>query len=227
MEMEINDLQKYNLAQEMATSYDADELIRTLNTIPKPLGVKLICKKIEFQTNEPYSPIPHKVALIDFEGSPAILMGILIHDTILTYYIEDYRHLNEFHLTLLKIFSVIRDLTIFEFSSYEHQELIRIHTSLSEQGYNLSDYEFIKTLPIINLQKDKFESVAEAVFSTNPKIRFTGDPLFRNIKVIDKLFLTGRIDEIITHNRTCLLNERIILERWVRHYNISRINSKR
>ncbi|MFX1525573.1 MAG: hypothetical protein ACFFCC_18850 [Promethearchaeota archaeon] len=50
-----------------------------------------------------------------------------------------------------------------------------------------------------------------------------GDPLFRNIQVIDELFMTGRVEEIVIHNRTCLLNESIILQRWIKNNYISYI----
>ncbi|MFW9896209.1 MAG: hypothetical protein ACFFD7_10430 [Candidatus Thorarchaeota archaeon] len=125
-------------------------------------------------------------------------------------------------MAIVEILLIARKLTIFCFSVYEQQGILRIHTTLIEQRYNLSRYEFIKSLPLINLQKDKFESVTEAVFSTNSKVTFTGDPLLRNIKVIDKFFMTKRFDEIINHNRTCLLNKILILQRWVKYYHISR-----
>jgi len=219
--MEINELQKWNIANEIDTNYDFESLIQRLTDISRPSGVKFIAKKMDFQGSSPYISIPYKVMLIDFEGSPAILTGLMIRDTILTYYIEDYDFLNEFYLVILELFFIARDITFFCFSSYEQQEVLRMLTTLNEQGYDLSKYEFIKSIPIINLQKDKFESITEAVFSTNSKVRFTGDPLFRNIKVIDKLFMTKRFEEIINHNRTCLLNESLILKRWLKYYNIA------
>lgn len=225
--MEINELQKWNIATEIVSEYDFESLISLLTTITLPPEVKLITKKIDLQGSNPYSSIPYKVMLIDFEGSPAILIGLMIHDTILTYYIEEYLHLNEFYLTVLEIFLIAADLTFFCFSMYEQQEILRMYTILSEQGYNLSKYRFITSLPIVNLQKDKFESITEAVFSTDSDVKSTMDPLFRNIKVIDKLFMTKRVEEIITHNRTCLLNESIILQRWVKYYNISATNRVR
>ncbi|MFX1525480.1 MAG: hypothetical protein ACFFCC_18380 [Promethearchaeota archaeon] len=152
-------------------------------------------------------------------------MGLMIHNTILSYYIEDYQYNNELHLVILKAFSVICGMAIFCFSVYERQELLRIFTSLTEQGYDLSQYEFITSVPIINLQKNNFESVAEAVFSTNPEVRIVGDPFFRNIKIIDKLFTTGRIKEIGIHNCTCLLNESIILQRWMKNYCLAKVLS--
>lgn len=225
--MEVNDLQKWNIAVEIDIDYDFESLILQLNTITRPPEVKLISKTIDFQASNTYAPIPYKVILIDFEGSPAILIGLMIYDTILTYYIEDYQYLNEFYMVIFEILFIARNLRLFCFSAYETQEMLRIYTALNEQGFNLSKYEFIESFPIINLQKDKFESVTEAVFSTNSEVKFIGDPLFRNIRVIDKLFTTKRFQEIIIHNRTCLLNESIILQRWVKHYNISAINRVR
>ncbi|MFW9823239.1 MAG: hypothetical protein ACFFE4_09905 [Candidatus Thorarchaeota archaeon] len=218
--MEINELQKWNIAGDIISNFNAQSLIRQLANIKLPSGVNFKSSKID-------KPIPYKVVLIDFEGSPAVLMGLLIQDTILTYFIEDYEYLTQLHLVILEVFSITRELQFFGFSIYEQQELLRIYTSLNEQGYDLSKYKFITSSPIINLQKHKSESVAEAVFSTNPNVNVIGDPLFRNIKVIDKLFMTMRIEEIITHNRTCLLNESIILHRWVRNYNLSTIKRAR
>jgi len=221
MEMEINDLQKWNIANEICSHYNFEALITQLKNMHRPSDVKLISKTIDFQTNDTYKPVPYQVVIIDFEGSPVILMGLMIYDTILTYYIEDYQYLNEFYIVILEIFSIARQLTLFCFSMYEQQEILRIHTRLSEQGYELSRYRFIESLPIFNLQKEKFESITEAVFSTNSKVKFTGDPLFRNIKLIGKLFFTKRFEEIISHNYTCLLNESLILQRWLKYYNIS------
>ena len=219
--MEINDLRKWNIANEISNGYNFESLITQLKNMQRPSDVKFISKILDFQTNDNYKPVPYQVVIIDFEGSPVTLIGLMIHDTILTYYIEDYQYLNDFYMVILEIFSIARQLTLFCFSMYEQQEILRIHTNLSEQGYELSKYHFIESLPIINLQKEKFESITEAVFSTNSKVKFTGDPLFRNIKLIGKLFFTKRFEEIISHNRTCLLNESLILQRWLKYYNIA------
>ena len=168
-----------------------------------------------------------QIAIIDFEGSPTILIGLMIYKTILTYYIDDHEHLYELYKTLLEILFITQKISMFCFSEYEQQEILRIYTALSEQGFDLSKYSFISSLSLVNLQKHRFESVTEAVFSTNSKIDSTGDPLFRNIKVIDNLFTTKRFQEIIAHNYTCLLNESIILQRWIKYYNISVINETR
>jgi len=219
--MEVNDLQKWNIAKKICGNYNFEALITQLKNIHRPSDVKLISITHDFQTKDTYKPVPYQVVIVDFEGSPVILMGLMINDTILTYYIENYQYLNDFYMVILEVFSIARDLTFFCFSAYEQQEILRISTALSEQGYNLSRYNFIRLFPIINLQKEKFESITEAVFSTNSNIKFTGDPLFRNIKLISKLFFTKRFEEIISHNRTCLLNESLILLRWLKYYKIS------
>lgn len=219
--MEINDLQKWNVALKIKRDTNFETVITRFKNIDRPSDVKLTSKVIAFKTNNPYKPIPYQAVIIDFEGSPVILIGLMINDTILTYYIEDYQYLNEFYMVILDVFSIARQLTLFCFSMYEQQEILRIYTILNEQGYELSRYRFIESLPIFNLQKEKFESITEALFSTNSKIKFTGDPLFRNIKLIDKLFFTKRFEEIITHNHTCLLNESLILQRWLKYHDIS------
>lgn len=222
MQMEIiNDLQKWNIAHKIRGYINFETIITRFKKIDRPSSVKFTSKTIDFKDNDTYKLIPYQAIIVDFEGTPVILIGLMINDTILTYYIADYQCINEFNMVILEIFSIARQLTLFCFSMYEKQEILRIYTSLSEQGYDLSKYSFIESLPIINLQKEKFESITEAVFSTNSKVKFTGDPLFRNIKLIGKLFYTKRIEEIINHNRTCLLNESLILQRWLKYYTVS------
>ena len=111
-------------------------------------------------------------------------------------------------------------MTFFSFSEYEQKEIISISNTLIEKGYNLKKYQYLENLYIVNLQKEKFESLTEALLSS-ANFSFTGDPLFRNIKLINKLFITKKFGEIVSHNHSCLLNESVILERWVKNYNIS------
>ncbi|MFX1504670.1 MAG: hypothetical protein ACFFDC_01025 [Promethearchaeota archaeon] len=225
--MEINELQKWNIATQLNVPFNVNELVEQLSIILLAPQVKRVIHQVDFQSNPHYTPIPFKAVLLDFEGSPAVLMGLMVHDTIISYYVEDYQFLNEFYMAILEAITIVCHLPIFCFSVYEQQEIIRIYTTLQEQGFDVSPYEFITSVPLINLQKTKSESVAEAVFSTKSSVKFTGDPLFRNIKVIDKLFMTGRIDEILIHNRTCLLNESIILQRWVKYHLLSPVNTMR
>jgi hypothetical protein len=49
----------------------------------------------------------------------------------------------------------------------------------------------------------------------------TGDPLFRNNKMVNKLFRAQKFDEIVAHNRNCLLNEALLLmKRWYKNYKL-------
>ena len=225
--MEINDLQKWNIALDIHDNFDFGPLLLQLESINFSPVVTLIKKRINFSVSDIYTPLNFKLAIIDFEGSPTILIGLMINNTILTYYIDDHEHLYELNKTLLEILFITQKISIFCFSEYEQQEILRIYTTLNEQGLDLSKYSFISSLSLVNLQKHRFESVTEAMFSTNSKIDSTGDPLFRNIKVIDKLFTINRLQEIIAHNYICLLNESIILRRWIKYYNISEINETR
>ncbi len=94
---------------------------------------------------------------------------------------------------------------------------------LEVQGQDISRYSFIKSFPIINLQKIQYESLAEAIFSLcmNSKTSTTGDPLLRNSKLVDSLYATGQYNEILLHNRNCLINEYSLLQkRWLKNYRI-------
>jgi hypothetical protein len=102
--------------------------------------------------------------------------------------------------------------------------LIRIYQLLKFNGYDVSKYEFITQFPIINLQRTdyKYESLTEAIYSLNlDSAETTGDALFRNNRMVDKLFRAQKFDEIIAHNRNCLLNEALLLmKRWYKNYKI-------
>ncbi|MFW9896208.1 MAG: hypothetical protein ACFFD7_10425 [Candidatus Thorarchaeota archaeon] len=65
--MGINELQKWNIAEELCRSYDVKALISQLSSSLMHIGVKLISKPINFQDSNNYSPIPYKATLIDFE----------------------------------------------------------------------------------------------------------------------------------------------------------------
>lgn len=68
--MEINDLQKWNIANEICGHYNFEALITQLKNMHRPSDVKLISKTIDFQTSDTYKPVPYQVIIIDFEGSP-------------------------------------------------------------------------------------------------------------------------------------------------------------
>ena len=142
----------------------------------------------------------------------------------MTYYIESYQYKTQFITLIFSLLCLIKDLSLFCFSDHERLELLKMYSYLKTQDCDISDFEFIESLPIINLQDpySRFESLQEAIYSINPmSVRMTGDALFRNNKIIDRLFTAKKFNEIIKHNRNCLLNESILFQkRWYRNYKL-------
>ena len=219
--MEINNIQKWLIAEKITKKHDFTPMINRLKNISYNDKIKAGITTISSINTNDYHPIPYQVVIIDFEGSPVIFLGVMIFDTLFTYYIESYEYIDMFHLFVLEFLYQTHELTFFSFSEYEQKEILNMSNKLIEKGYNLKEYQYLGDLLVVNIQKEKFESLNEALLSSG-NFFFTGDPLFRNIKLINKLFTTKKFNEIISHNHSCLLNESIILERWVKNYNLSR-----
>ena len=164
----------------------------------------------------------YKIIIIDFEGSPVFMCGLMVYNNVLTFYICDYSYRDELYIVIFEALKRAQELTFFAFSDHERLEILNMYQYLRVQGYNLKSYTFIQTLPIINLQRTKFESLTEALYSFNLDLPvLTGDVLFRNSKLVDKLFHAKKFQEIISHNRNCLINENIIFQRrWYKNYKI-------
>ncbi|MFX1469494.1 MAG: hypothetical protein ACFFB8_12605 [Promethearchaeota archaeon] len=224
--MEVNEMQKYNIAHKIQTSFDFTSLIVKLDNLDIDPNIKHVKYVLSPDNNPEFLPILEKfqIAIIDFEGSPVFLFGIGIDDTIMTYYIESYHHKTKFILAIFSLLNLIKDLTLFSFSDHERLELLKMHAYLKTQDCDVSAFEFISSLPIINLQDthSRFESLQEAIYSINiASVRLTGDALLRNNKLIDRLFAAKKFKEIIAHNRNCLLNESILFQkRWYRNYKL-------
>lgn len=219
--MEVNKLQKWLIAEKITEKNDLTPLVNRLKNISHDEKIKTRVKTITPTNTNGYSPTPYQVAIIDFEGSPVIFLGILIHDTLFTFYVENHEDLDIFHLFIVEVLHEIHQLTFFSFSNYEQKEILSISSTFIEKGYDLKKFEYLENLTVVNLQKEKFESLTEALLSSG-NFTFTGDPLFRNIKLVNKLFITKKFDDIVSHNHMCLLNESVILERWVKMYYLSR-----
>lgn len=219
-------MQKYNTAYQIEGSYDFSALIHRLEGLVKNTPIKFAKKRFSSETNNFFNTLPHnfKIAIIDFEGNPIFLCGLLIQDILLAFYIEDYSHKNELYKLILKILKIAGELTFFAFSNHERIELLKIYHYLKIQGEDVSEFSFIERFPIINLQKDgsPYESLTEAIYSLHPlSLRSTGDALFRNSRMVDKLFRAHKFNEIILHNRNCLQNEAVLfLKRWYKNYKI-------
>ena len=97
--MELNELQKWLIADTLHQTYNFKSILSRLENISRHMCVKLEKKTFPFQPEHRYNPIPYQIAILDFEGSPVILAGIMIFDTLFAYYIEDYHFINEFLVT--------------------------------------------------------------------------------------------------------------------------------
>ena len=219
-------MQKWNIAHWIYGHYDFSPLIRDLENIKRDTNVKIIKKVISGKEFPMFHPLPntYKMAIIDFEGDPIFLCGILIQDIIFTYYRESPSFKNELYLVIIRALKIARKLTFFAFSDHERTELLKMYQYLQKQGYDVSEFEFIKKFPIINLQRveSKYESLTEAIYSINPNSAIlTGDSLFRNNRLVNDLFHTQKFEEVISHNRNCLLNESMLFQkRWYKNYKL-------
>jgi len=228
--LNFDELKYYTIASQLFSDFNSDEIIKKLEKLVEEPTVYLVKEKIKQKTSKLEISLPNnlKGAIIDFEGHPVFLVGIMITDKILTFYIKNYTHIERFYFLLLKIMSVLKGLFLFSFSDFEKEGLLKIYLYLETQGYDLSEYEFIKGLSIVNLQENKYEALTEAVYSINPAdspIISTGDILFRNLKLIPKLFSAEKLKILIEHNRNCLTNETLILlKRWLKYYQITITN---
>ncbi len=212
-------MKKYNTANKIKEEYDHVSIIKSFEKLERSSSVKFVKKNLLKKLKNNW----YKMAIIDFEGSPVFLCGIMIENTLLTFYIENYLHRDELYLIIFEALKRAKILSFFAFSDYERAELLSMYRFLRVQGYSVSTYAFIKEFPIINLQNNTFESLAEAIYSIsfNSKTITTGDSLFRNSKIVSKLFAAHKFPEIIFHNHNCLINENILFrKRWYKNYKI-------
>ena len=106
--------------------------INTLEELVAEPAVYLVKEKIKQKTSKLELSLPEnlKGAIIDFEGHPIFLVGIMITDKILTFYIKNYAHIERFYFLILKVMKVLKELFLFSFSDYEKEELLKIYTYL-------------------------------------------------------------------------------------------------
>ncbi|MFX1344148.1 MAG: hypothetical protein ACFFBC_00105 [Promethearchaeota archaeon] len=210
----MNELKKWNYAYTITRTFDYEKIIKELKSIDRGDHVKLVLKSLS-------TPIIHQAAILDFEGNPVFMVGLMVFDTLFSFYIEDYEYKVELYLLLMKILSSFECLVFFTFSDHEKIEIKKIYHYLECQDIELSKYTHIEEIPIINLQLGVFESLLEALYSINPEMKITGDALFRNNRLVDQLFYACKYGEIVVHNQNCLVNESIIFKRrWLMLYTI-------
>ena len=212
--MGVNELKKWNYAKLLSRPYNKKREIDRLQSLSQGDYIQFIIRKSEMR-------LPFHAIILDFEGNPVFMIGIMIDDTLLTFYIEDYEYRNELYQLLLNIFTILQDEVYFTFSDHEKEEIKKIYQYLEYQGEDLSKYISYDKIPIINLQLSKFESVLEALYSCHPEMKITGDALFRNMRLVNQLFYAKKFNEIVLHNHNCLENESIILKkRWLKLYTV-------
>jgi hypothetical protein len=224
--MEVNEMQKWNIAYRIKGQYDFFSIIEKLENVDHENSIKVLKTIISKENYPKIQPLPYTfgAAVLDFEGLPVFMCGIMIHTTILTYYVEDANNYIHLYRLILELLQILQNIWVFAFSDHERIELLRMYQLLKSNDYDVSKYEFITKFPIINLQRNnyKHESLTEAIYSLNlNSAETTGDALFRNNRMVDKLFRAQKFDEIIAHNRNCLLNEALLLmKRWYKNYKI-------
>ena len=172
-------------------------------------GVKVKTSVLAGKLREHNIPINKTAAIVDFEED--FMMGIMIRDTLFTFYIEERRWHYFFCKCVLKTLRVLQDAYLFSFSDYDKNIVLLMYEDLEIKGYNMEKYEFVKHLRFCNLQETPFESLSQALCKLN--IEKTHDPLFRNLRLISELYKMERFDEIVAHNRNCLLNEALLLKK--------------
>lgn len=212
--MGMNELKKWNYAYQITRDFNYGEVIKELESIERGEHVNLAVKTTS-------TPIIHQATILDFEGNPVFMVGLMIFDTLFSFYIEDYEYKTELYVLLMKILSSFEDLAFFTFSDHEKVEIRKIAQYLECQGIDIMEYVEIDTIPIIKLQLGKFESLLEALYSINPRMKISGDALFRNNRLVDQLFYAQKYEEIVVHNQNCLVNESIIFKkRWLKLYTV-------
>jgi hypothetical protein len=212
--MGVNDLKKWNYAQLLTRPSDSTTMVNILENISREEHIRYIKKKVKIS-------LPSRAVVLDFEGNPVFLLGIMLENILYSFYIEDYEYRNELYLFLMDMIDSLEKVVYFTFSSHEKEEIKRIYQYLGCQGKDLSKYITVDKIPIINLQLSKFESLLEALYSISPDMKITGDALFRNSRLVDQLFYAKKYNEIVTHNHNCLQNEcNILQKRWLKLYTV-------
>ena len=143
--MEVNEMQKWNTVHRINSQCNFNSIIMNLENVERDPKIEFIKLSL---LEEEYIPFPKnlKIALIDFEGSPVFMCGIMIHNIIFTYYIKDWCHRVEFYKVIFNILQSSKDLSFFAFSDYERIKLLNMYHYLQVQGEGFSEFRFIKEL---------------------------------------------------------------------------------
>lgn len=151
-----------------------------------------------------------KAAILDFELDT--FAGFLFNENVFQAFAKDrtlQTNLSFFNLVLSILNRLLGDgFFVFSFSLYEHNIL---HKGLKLFDNSLARFPFLAQLGkrLINLQDNAYESMSEALMKIG--ISSCADPLFRNKSIIEELYHRRSFKLILSHNRSCLLNEYLLL----------------
>ena len=154
-----------------------------------------------------------KYAILDFEFDYPKFLGILIHNRIYQFYIQnnDKPHKESFFYTIYTILSLLREFYLFAFSNYESLYINNTLRYEIMRVYPNEDFSFFDSLQLINLQfkNRNYEALVAAVISLGIEPYY--DPILRDTKKMEFFFKEKRFDLILAHNISCLINTFYVL----------------
>lgn len=219
----MEELEKMNLYFDLLIKVgDFKKIIKKLDRFNPREDIKVVKDKFRNIKQDHFIPIPYnlRAVILDFEGKPPFLLGLMIADRIFVFYINSRDNENKFYLCVLKILKLLKKVVFFSFSNYEENSIANIFNKLKGENFNLSKYKDVKSTRIYNVQERPFESLVAALIKIG--FKSSNDPLARNLGLIEYLYglyeKQGFIDDIyinliIEHNKFCLLNTVLILVR--------------
>ncbi|MBD3215640.1 MAG: hypothetical protein GF311_23720 [Candidatus Lokiarchaeota archaeon] len=179
---------------------------------------------LEVHSIHDHIPPNLNLAILDFEGSPAIHLGVLLYDTIYMLTLLDYEF-DLFYRKVIELLSILvsAKILLFGFSNWDYDVITNIFGRESID-LRVNNIPLLSQFFYFNLQEHDKESLSEAIYSIHEELE--PDPLFRNSKNINELHLHKYYQIIRQHNRSCLLNEVKILKNRFLKKNLIRILNK-
>jgi len=196
----------FRLRADRKTLQDTVSLIESIISNLSGTHMKAVKSKIEGIF--PY----YKYAIIDLEGDPPKLFGLIISNNVYQLIITDEKYIDQFYTAIWKILHVLLTYYLFTFSNHE----TRFFKKILPYKLRLADDEnFLKPLKIINVQKRDFEGLVPALYSLDETSY--PDPLLRNSKKVELHFKQKNYYLILEHNKSCLLSTlKIVQKRYLK-----------
>jgi len=191
---------------------DQEELKSVIKSIESILtnlkGSHVKSRKFKIDGIFPY----YKYAIIDLEGDPPKLFGLVISNLVYQLIITDEKHLRQLYEVIWKILHQLLDYYLFTFSNHETRFFKKILPFKLNVG---KDENFFQVLKIVNVQKRDSEGLVPALYSLD-EVSYH-DPLLRNSKKVELHFRQGNYYLILEHNKSCLLSTlKIVQKRYLK-----------